>query len=145
MRGSTKQQVYHRGKQSPIILGPQGMKDHLKHRTRKALKKIFQIKDYSYASEKFDEAVYMLATDYGSLRARVPLASEAVLGLSPAQFPDSLRKDFAELKSALTANPAKRSEGRLRATTGTMRKKKLVLMAKRIVAISEKLETLRNE
>ncbi len=57
---------------------------------------------YSYASEKFSEAVYILATGRGDVRSRLLSAWEGPLWvLTPEHLPEKLRGDFLWIKKQL--------------------------------------------
>lgn len=57
---------------------------------------------YRYASEKFFQAVVMLATGPGDVRSRLIHAWEGPLwGLSPEYLPTKLREDFLWIKKQL--------------------------------------------
>lgn len=106
-------------------------------------KKFVELSRISYAAEKFDVAVYILATDNQELRGRLQLATKEFIGLSPEHIPIEIKREYDLLKRALTVSASKNQMGHLFSTIGKMREDKLTKVAISIVRLSDKLQYLR--
>jgi hypothetical protein len=71
---------------------------------------------YSYANEKFTNAIHLMATSPSSLRDRIYGAYFHFHPLQPKELPEDLRTDFEWILQQLTKYDAESDEGKVRAS-----------------------------
>jgi len=94
----------------------------------------------SYALEKFNQAVYLLAVGPGDVRSRL---KRAFLEFHPVQekdIPDDLLEDFRWIMRELTKREPVAKEGRVVATLERMQNRTGVKIAEKICYLAARLE-----
>lgn len=98
---------------------------------------------YSYALEKFEQAVETLATEPGDVRSRLYSAFLNILMVQSEDLPEELHADFEWIRTVLTKKEERYpGQGKLAATIFSMRNSTGVKVAKRFVEIRSRLRSL---
>ena len=107
--------------------------------------------DPSYALDKLEKAVRILATQPASLRERLCAALYSLSTVSARDIPEALRPEFEAIRRQATKNPPRmqrsvrngrvveESTGAIAATVGYMRIKTLTRLAERIYDLTDRL------
>ena len=106
--------------------------------------------DRFYAEEKFNNAVFLMATGRGKLMERLNLAFSEFQSVSMSDLPEHLREDYEWIRESLTNKAAKQRvsvqgkfvegfEGRIGATLAYMRYDKAEIIARRICELADKI------
>ena len=110
--------------------------------------------DPTYALEKFDDCMRILATHAGPLRVRLREALYPLAVVSARDLPESLRPEFEDIWRQTNKNPSRPQQfvrggppadgesGTIDATVHFMRTKTLVRMAERLHDLAERLDAL---
>ena len=106
--------------------------------------------DSLHAEEKFSNAVYLMATGRGNVKARLLQAFIEFCPVSTSDLPKHLQDEYESIRQELTKKPAKQRaviegkivrgvEGRIGAALATMRNEKAEDLARRIYDLWLKL------
>jgi len=93
-----------------------------------------------YASGKFSNAYYALATGEGDIKQRLLASSDIFWAVDPEMLPPHIQPIFNEIKDQLMRFPAKNNEGEVQATIHRIRRSTCVEIAKKVILVGSLLE-----